>query len=156
MANTLLSYRLTCHSRSGMALHRDQTVIFAGPLSSLEQTRVRGWLHEHQDFIPAQVGLPSLNQRVPHPLQRASDRPWHEVLSMTPTARPPTEGPLAAFLARLSTVQWDVEAERRRLAQPHMAGVEMLLCVACHQMCFVDQIARIDGMDAYCTRCAGT
>jgi hypothetical protein len=53
MANTLLSYHLTCHSRSGTALHRDQTVIFAGSLSALEQARVRGWLPAQQDIIPA-------------------------------------------------------------------------------------------------------
>lgn len=83
-----------------------EEVVFEGRIS---EASVRKYLWEDEYFLPAPLGLPTLQKKFLEQgfgLDASDDHPWHEVDSITSTNKTPTVGQSAiAFLFGIRNCQ---------------------------------------------------
>jgi hypothetical protein len=110
MANTRIDYLY--RDRSNYKQHA--SVVLAGELSAREVDDIGATLRDGELFIPAQVGLPELQDRFP--AWTDDDHVWHELIEIRSTDERPTS-PLSAratYVAFVAVGRWDVGGALRR------------------------------------------
>lgn len=112
--NTAVSYQY----RDGSNYKANHVAIFAGEITHDEVLRVLSTCDEGEWFIPGQVGLPDIQDRLQNFPDPEDDHVWHELEadSFELTDRAPTEAiDIHAFVERFCETTWDVAAQAEKI-----------------------------------------
>jgi hypothetical protein len=91
-------------------------VILAGEPTEAERATITAALGPDGEFLPAQVGLPTLYDQLEGGPITEDDPVWHELTDITTTDGAPTLSMTATqFAAQFDAIEWDLEtAEENR------------------------------------------
>lgn len=84
--NTKISYQY----RDADNYKQHEEVILHGQLTEAEKERILAKRDEGEYFIPSQVGLPDLQERMINPFNPETDHVWHELEAVEDTDKAPT------------------------------------------------------------------
>jgi len=105
-ANTRIRYLY----RDASNYKQSDSVIFSGAITAEECETLIAHFDEYGGFIPGQVGMPDLQDRMTGGWDEDLDHPFHEITGIELTLSPADTSMTAADLAdRFSGISWDPE-----------------------------------------------
>lgn len=109
--NTKFSYMY----RDASNYKQHQDVVFEGELSATDRTKLYDHCDENLYFIPSQVGLEDLQERMTG-FPGGDDHVWHELDGIESTVEPATETQTASqFVKAFLKAKWDVVKASKEL-----------------------------------------